>query len=128
MPVPPNNNADMLAALSPEMMFDLMAVRLDDEKVEGKELTVAFRFVDIDTTYTISIGNSVLNYSTRPGLPAQATMSVSLADFKLIQGKMLDWKTAMKTDRAKLQGAGRKFQEFAGLFEEPSLWFNIVTP
>ncbi|UUO10484.1 MBL fold metallo-hydrolase [Alcaligenes faecalis] len=128
LPVPPNNNADMLAALTPEMMFDLMAVRLDDEKVKDKELTVAFHFVDIDTTYTISIGNSVLNYSTRPGLPAQATMSVSLADFKLIQGKMLDWKTAMKTDRAKLQGAGRKFQEFAGLFEEPGLWFNIVTP
>lgn len=128
LPVPTNNADDMLAALTPEMMFDLMAVRLDGEKAKDKNLTVAFRFVDIDTTYTISIGHSVLNYSTRPGLPAQASIAISLADFKLIQAKMLDWKTAMQTGRAKLEGADLTFQEFVGLFEEPALWFNIVTP
>lgn len=128
VPVPVGNNADMLAALTPEMMFDLMAVRLDAEKVAGKTLAVAFRFPDLDRTYTLSVGNSVLNYSTRDGLPAQATVEVSFDDFKRIQARALDWKSAIKSKRARISGAPRKLVEFAGLFEEPPLWFNIVTP
>ena len=70
----------------------------------------------------------MLNYSTRDGLPAQATVEVSFDDFKRIQARALDWKSAIKSKRARISGAPRKLVEFAGLFEEPPLWFNIVTP
>ncbi len=128
LPVPPGNNADMIAALTPEMIFDLMSVRLDEEKARGQNLAVAFRFLDLGKTYTVSIGNSVLNYSARSGLPAQATVALTMADFKLIQAKQLDWMGAFKAGRATIEGAPRVFRAFSGLFEEPLLWFNIVTP
>jgi alkyl sulfatase BDS1-like metallo-beta-lactamase superfamily hydrolase len=128
LPVPAGNNADMIAALTPEMIFDLMAVRLNADKAKDKSLAVAFRLIDLDRTYTVSIGNSVLNYSTRADLPSEATVEITQADFKLIQAKALDWKSALQSGRAKMTGSPQKLMEFAGLFEEPQLWFNIVTP
>jgi alkyl sulfatase BDS1-like metallo-beta-lactamase superfamily hydrolase len=128
LPVPAGNNADMIAALTPEMIFDLMAVRLNEDKAKDKALAVAFRLTDLDRTYTVSIGNSVLNYSSGSGIPAQATVEITQSDFKLIQAKALDWKSALQSGRAKIIGSPQTLMEFAGLFEEPQLWFNIVTP
>lgn len=127
-PQPAGNNADMIAALTPEMLFDLMAVRLNEDKAKDRTLVVAFRLTDLDRTYTVSLGNSVLNYSTSSDTPAEATVEITQSDFKLIQAKALDWKSALQSGRAKISGSANTLMEFASLFEEPQLWFNIVTP
>ncbi|HUH87470.1 MAG TPA: alkyl sulfatase dimerization domain-containing protein [Pusillimonas sp.] len=128
LPQPVNNNADMIAALTPEMLFDLMAVRLNEDKAKDRTLAVAFRLTDLNRTYTVTLGNSVLNYSIDSDVPAEATVEITQSDFKLIQAKALDWQSALQSGRAKILGSAPKLMEFAGLFEEPQLWFNVVSP
>lgn len=126
--VPKNNSTDVLNAMDPDLIFDYLAVRLDAEKVKNKKLSIAFNFTDLNKKYTVSINNSVLNYSTQSQLKPEASISLSKTDFNRIQAQALTWKQAVDEGRVKLEGDPTKLMEFAGLFENVEFWFNIVTP
>lgn len=126
--IPANNSTDVLNAMDPGLIFDYLAVRLDADKVKSKSLVIAFDFVDLEKKYTVVVKNSVLNYSTASRLQPQVTIQLSKTDFNAIQLKALTWKEAISQGRAKIEGNPQHLIEFAGLFENFDLWFNIVTP
>ncbi|MFM0658426.1 alkyl/aryl-sulfatase [Paraburkholderia sediminicola] len=55
------SSADMLRAMGLEMIFDLLSVRLDHEKVDGLSLGVNLEFTDTGERYALELSNSVLN-------------------------------------------------------------------
>jgi alkyl sulfatase BDS1-like metallo-beta-lactamase superfamily hydrolase len=81
------NAPDVIANLSPEMLFDAIAIQVDGPKAWDEKLTVDIVLTDVDERYRLRLANGVLTYSaapqkgaadvtlttTRPALPALAS-------------------------------------------------------
>jgi alkyl sulfatase BDS1-like metallo-beta-lactamase superfamily hydrolase len=56
-------SADVVAALSPEMFFDALAVRVDGPRAWDERLTLDVRFTDTGDFFRLRLANGVLSYS-----------------------------------------------------------------
>lgn len=119
---------DTIRAMSPSMLFDYLAVRINPEKAAGKKMVVNMDFTDIGEKHTLSMENAVLNHSTRYAAKPDVTLTLSkqtLDDIQLGQGT-LEQKIA--SGEIKVQGNQQTFSDFVGLLDKFNFWFNIVTP
>jgi alkyl sulfatase BDS1-like metallo-beta-lactamase superfamily hydrolase len=121
-------SVDMVRAMSPEMFFDYLAVRLDSEKAVGHDLTLNWTFEDQNKDFNLTLRNGVLTH--RAGLNAQADAGVSMskATLEQISLKQLDFPTAIQKGLIKLQGNGKKLGELMSSLDTFAPQFNIVTP
>ncbi|MCZ0752647.1 alkyl/aryl-sulfatase [Aeromonas enteropelogenes] len=119
---------DTIRAMSPSMLFDYLAVRINPEKAAGKKMVVNMDFTDIGEKHTLSLENAVLNHTTRYAASPDVTVTLSkqtLDDIQLGQGT-LEQKIA--SGEIKIQGDQQTFSDFVGLLDKFNFWFNIVTP
>lgn len=72
---------DVVSAISVEQVFDMLAVRVDPALAEGKDVSIAFVFPDLNESRLVSIRNSVLVHEDADGLAAAATLTLSKAAF-----------------------------------------------
>ena len=121
-------SVDMVRAMSPQMFFDFLAVRLDSEKAAGHDLTLNWTFEDLNMDFNLTLRNGVLTH--RAGLNAQADASVTMskATLEQISLKQLDIPTAIQKGLIKLQGNGKKLGELMTSLDTFAPQFNIVTP
>src|SRR5262249_14650467 len=75
---------DVLRAMSPEDVFDVMAARLNHPKVDGIKLGINVSFTDTGEKYALELSNSVLN-NTRGRVLADAAASLSLTRAALLK-------------------------------------------
>lgn len=119
---------DTIRAMSPSMLFDYLAVRINPEKAAGKKMVINMDFTDIGEQHTLSLENAVLNHTTRYAAKPDVTLTLSkqtLDDIQLGQGT-LEQKIA--SGEIKVQGNQQTFSDFVGLLDKFNFWFNIVTP
>jgi len=121
--------ATLVANLPTAMVFDLMAVRLDADKVGDGKVKLAFVFTDRKETVFVSVENGVLIHQpiTPPG-PVDATLTISRADFlqSVLGGAPLAPKIA--SGAAKIDGDIGALHKFASWMSPPRGDFAIVTP
>ncbi len=79
---------DMVAAIATPSVFDMLAIRLDPARAEGKSARVDFVFPDRGERVAVSLKNSVLVHDSAMTTPAQATVTLPRAAFlaMLFQG------------------------------------------
>ncbi|WP_421234510.1 alkyl/aryl-sulfatase [Aeromonas enteropelogenes] len=119
---------DTIRAMSPSMLFDYLAVRINPEKAAGKKMVVNMDFTDIGEKHTLNLENAVLNHTTRYATSPDVTVTLSkqtLDDIQLGQGT-LEQKIA--SGEIKVQGNQQTFSDFVSLLDKFNFWFNIVTP
>lgn len=119
---------DTIRAMSPSMLFDYLAVRINPEKAAGKKMVINMDFTDIGEKHTLSLENAVLNHTPRYAAKPDVTLTLSkqtLDDIQLGQGT-LEQKIA--SGEIKVQGNQQTFSDFVGLLDKFNFWFNIVTP
>ena len=128
-PVEISRARGLLKAIPISGFLDAMAVRIDPEKVEGKNLVLNFVFTDIGETHVVELGNSVLNH--RQGEPAPDPD----ATVRLTRGFWLDLITGnaglremVFSDDFAIEGSRLAVVSFLGSLEKPAGAFNIVTP
>lgn len=122
-------NRDVLRAISMEQFFDLMAIRLNSQKAEGKKIVVNWVITDTNETYAMTLANSVLNHKKgRLADPADATVALnrSVVD-TIITGKATFLGRIIAGD-IHVEGSLLKFREMMSCLDEYDPWFNIVTP
>ena len=119
---------DTIRAMSPEMLFDYMAVRLNAEKAAGKAFTINIDFTDIDSHHMLRIKNSVLNHSHKQVNKADVSVSMTMATMNAIQLKETTFDEAIKSGEVKLNGDKAVFDGFLSMLDNFNFWFNIVTP
>lgn len=129
LPRNPAAQAALVANLPTSMVFDLMAVRLDADKVGAGSLKLAFVFTDRNENVYVTVENGVLVHQaiTPPG-PVDATLRISRSDFlqSVIGGAPLAPKVL--SGAAKIEGSAAALQTFAGWMSPPNGDFAIVTP
>lgn len=118
---------DVLTAMTPEMLFDYLSVRLDGPKAAGKKIGLNIEFTDLHTQYGLAVENAVLNHG-KPLTKPDATLTLSKATLDALQLKKLTLQEAVANGDLKIDGNRQKLDEFLGLLNTFPFWFNIVTP
>ncbi|TLM79715.1 MBL fold metallo-hydrolase [Microbulbifer harenosus] len=119
---------DTIRAMSPEMLFDYLAVRLNGPKATGKKIALNINFPDLKKKYALVVENGVLNYFTTPLEKPDATVTIPKTVLDSIQLGESDLDTAVSEGKVKIDGNAESFTLFTGLLDSFPFWFNIVTP
>ncbi len=119
---------DTLRAMSPELLWDFLAVRLNGAKAAARRITINVIFPDLDQSYCLMVRNGALSHRPRREENSDVSFTIDRPDFdKLLLGNV-SARALIADGRARLDGDATALQEFVGLLEHFELWFNIVTP
>jgi alkyl sulfatase BDS1-like metallo-beta-lactamase superfamily hydrolase len=124
-------SADVVASMSPELLFGYMGVQLDAKKAEGKTLTINWIFPDINEKHALFLENSVLNHwPDYTDAKADVTVTVDRGTLTKVLTKQVAFEDAVKGGQVKFAGDQAKFGEFMSYLVNLNqyFWFNIVTP
>jgi alkyl sulfatase BDS1-like metallo-beta-lactamase superfamily hydrolase len=120
---------DVVRAMSLDLFFDYLAVRLDGEKAEGRRIVLNWVFSDLAKRYVLTLENCALTYlADRQSDRADATVTLERAvlDRLVLRETMLA--DAVLQELVHIDGAAAKVVELFGLFDDFPLMFEVVEP
>jgi alkyl sulfatase BDS1-like metallo-beta-lactamase superfamily hydrolase len=128
LPSPNTASADTVRAMSLDMFFDYLGVRLNGPKANGKKATINMDFTDTKEKYVVTLSNSVLTYvGNKQANNADCTVTLTRAtlnDIILGQAKMAE---KITSGDVKVSGNEKALQEVLGSLDTFELWFNVIT-
>jgi len=120
---------DVVRAMSPGMLLDYMAVRLDGPAAEDRHIQFDLEVSDRGERFAVRLENSVLSYVSgrfhplpdfRVRLDHAALVSLALSE------KSLD--EQLEGGEIVVEGRGEVLRELVPLLDRFQMWFDIVTP
>jgi alkyl sulfatase BDS1-like metallo-beta-lactamase superfamily hydrolase len=127
--VPVVASPDMTRALPLETFFDYMAIRLNGPGAEGKTIKINLNFPDIDEKYSLTLENSVLNYSKDKLLEdVDASININRSTLNSILLGETTLKDEVASGEVSIDGEAEALAELLLLMDNFNFWFNIVTP
>jgi alkyl sulfatase BDS1-like metallo-beta-lactamase superfamily hydrolase len=115
----------MLSQLTPEQIFDSLAIRVDGPRSWDLDIATDITFADSATNYRLTLRNGVLVYRKAAADSAAADVTVKLdSKFRLLAVAMGDF----TSPGLEISGDQTALQAFLGALDEPDPNFNIVTP
>jgi alkyl sulfatase BDS1-like metallo-beta-lactamase superfamily hydrolase len=129
LPTPNIASPDTVRAMSPEMFFDYLAVRLNSAKAANAAMMLNVDLGDQGGQYVLELENGVLNHTADARADdADATLTLSrdtLNDIILQQTTAAD---AVSSGAMQVEGDRAKLEELVSYLDTFEFWFNIVTP
>ncbi|WP_172649467.1 alkyl/aryl-sulfatase [Thiolapillus brandeum] len=120
---------DTAAAMTVDMYFDYLGVRLNAEKAEGKKMALNWVFTDTGEKYALTLSNSVLNYSRGKQLDeADATITMTRRALNPVLQETQTFQDLVDKGQAKLEGNNRSLNELMSMMDDFDLWFDVVLP
>jgi alkyl sulfatase BDS1-like metallo-beta-lactamase superfamily hydrolase len=119
---------DTIKAMSPELLFDYLAVRLNPEKSAGRAFSININFTDIDSKHTLMIKNSVLNHTNKQHKRFDVSLDMTMKTMNAIQLKEITLEEAIANGSIKVTGSKELITDFFTMIDNFNFWFNIVTP
>jgi alkyl sulfatase BDS1-like metallo-beta-lactamase superfamily hydrolase len=115
----------MLSQLTPEQIFDGVAIRVDGPGSWDLDIAIDISFADLAVNYRLTLRNGVLVYRKVSSDPATASVTIKLdSKIRLLQVVMGD----LTSPGLEIFGDQAALQAFLGALDEPDPNFNIVTP
>lgn len=115
----------LLSRLTPEQIFDSLAIRLNGPRSWDIEMAIDVSFADLGASYRLSLRNGVLVHREIASDPATATVTIKLEKkLRLLLALMGDF----DSPGLEISGDQEALQSFLGMLDEPDPDFNIVTP
>lgn len=127
LPVGDTASSDTVKAMTIEMLFDYMAIRLDSAKAANKDISLNFNLAEGDNL-NLTLNNSVLNYRKTLLPKADTSFYISRDDLHNVltgEAKMAD---LIKAKKVKVIGNAAKLDEIMACLDQFELWANVVTP
>jgi alkyl sulfatase BDS1-like metallo-beta-lactamase superfamily hydrolase len=129
LPTPNIASPDTVRAMSPEMFFDYLAVRLNSAKAANAAMMLNVDLGDQGGQYVLELENGVLNHTGGARADdADATLTLSrdtLNDIILQQTTAAD---AVSSGAMQVEGDRAKLEELVSYLDTFEFWFDIVTP
>ncbi len=128
-PTPNTASPDTIRAMSIDLFFDYLAVRLNAEKAGDATAKINFDFGDSGGKYFVELENGVLNHTADMATPnpdVTVTLSRDTLDNIMLQTVTLD--DAATAGDITLDGNQAKLTELVSYLDTFDFWFNIVTP
>ena len=122
---PTTTSTTMAAQLSPEQMFDVLAISVNGPRAWDLDIAVDVTFLDAAINYRITLRNGVLVYRKVPADAATAQATLLLAN-KL---RLLTLAAGDNTSPGlEMTGDAAVLASLVGVLDKPDPGFNIVTP
>lgn len=120
---------DMVRAMSLDMVFDFIAVRLNHQKVDGLNLGIQVNFTDSSESYALELSNAVL-HNTRGRMLAspQATVSLTRPAFYKMLLAGVPLAKLVEAGEVRVEGDARALGAIFGQLGRFEPLFPIVTP
>jgi alkyl sulfatase BDS1-like metallo-beta-lactamase superfamily hydrolase len=115
----------MLSQLTPEQLFDSLAIRVDGPRSWHLDIAIDITFEDLQVNYRLTLHNGVLVYRKVAADAATAGVTVKLdSKLRLLLLAMGDF-TSPGLD---VSGDQSALQQLLSILDSPDPSFNIVTP
>ncbi|MBO7910512.1 alkyl sulfatase dimerization domain-containing protein [Vibrio splendidus] len=119
---------DIIKNMPPEMLFDYLSVRILPEQAEGKLFSINIAFTDLEEAYTLSMENSVLNYTREVTRTPDVSLTLSKKTLDDIQLGTVSLESSVANGDLVIEGDSQVFKDFMNMLDSFKFWFNIVTP
>src|ERR1700742_488328 len=120
---------ETLAALRTEQLWDVLGIRLNGPKAEGKHIVLNWSFSDTDETFVLNLENSALTYTEgAQSEKADASFTLTRALLDEVIAKQTSFPEAVAAGKVKFTGNAMKLAELMGLMDEFPRMFEIVEP
>jgi alkyl sulfatase BDS1-like metallo-beta-lactamase superfamily hydrolase len=129
MPSRPAMPRETLAALRTEQLWDVLGVRLNGPKAEGKHIVLNWGFADTGESFVLTLENCALTY-TEGAQAANADAGFTLARGTLdeVIAKQTGFPEAVASGKIKVTGNPMRLAELMSLMDEFPRMFEIVEP
>ncbi|MNF22891.1 Metallo-beta-lactamase superfamily protein [compost metagenome] len=129
LPTPNTASPDTVRAMSLDMFFDYLAVRLNGPKSGDAKAVLNFDFGDTGGKYKVELENGVLNHTANAEASnADTTIALSRDTLNNLILKQTTLDKAIAAGDVKVSGNSEKLKEVLGYMDNFEFWFNIVTP
>lgn len=126
---PNTASPDTIRAMTVDMFFDYLGVRLDSGRAGDAHITLNFDFGDPEGTYVVELVNGVLNHTAgvqADAADAKVTLSRDALSNIMLQQTTLD--QAVAAGDVTVEGDQAKLGELVSYLDTFEFWFSIVTP
>ena len=122
-------SADMVCAMTDEMFFDYLAVRIDGLKAQHLALRIDWQFTDTGRRYALNLQNGVLTHSTNARrLPAHVALAMTRELLNQILSGESGFSEAIGRGEIRLEGEPQRFVDMLGMLDTFTGHFNVVEP
>jgi alkyl sulfatase BDS1-like metallo-beta-lactamase superfamily hydrolase len=129
LPTPNTASPDTVRAMSLDLFFDYLGVRLNSAKAGAARVQINFDLGGNDGTYLVELENGVLNHTASvKANDADATVALTRATLNDIILQKTKLEDAISSGDVKIEGNQAKLQEVVSYLDPFEFWFNIVTP
>lgn len=119
------NSSALLAQLTAEQMFDILAISINGPRAWDLDLAIDITFTDVATNYRVTLRNGVLVYRERDADASTAQATVTLANgLRLIAAAAGDLTSAGLS----VTGDQSALAALMDVLDKPDPGFNIITP
>jgi alkyl sulfatase BDS1-like metallo-beta-lactamase superfamily hydrolase len=126
---PATLTADALQAVSTELFFDFLGVRLNAGRAEGKHIVLNWTFSDLGETHVLNLENSALTHRIgAASTAADASLTLTRATLDAVVLRQVSFADAVAAGRIAIAGDATKPAELLGLLDAFDPRFAIVTP
>src|SRR5436190_595083 len=129
--VPPRSSMprETLAALRTEQLWDVLGVRLNGPKAEGKRIVLNWNFTDTHESFILNLENCALTYAAGVQAPdADAGFTLPRGVLDELIAKLTTFPEAVGSGKIKVVGDPTRLAELMGLMDEFPRMFEIVEP
>ncbi|MGH7323726.1 MAG: alkyl/aryl-sulfatase [Candidatus Rokuibacteriota bacterium] len=120
---------DIVRAMSLDLFFDYLGVRLNGEKAEGRRLVINWVFSDSGQRYVLTLENCALTWrGDRQSHGADATVTLDRAVLNRLILREMPFADAVHRGLVEIEGKPDKVAELFSLLDDFTLTFEVVEP
>jgi alkyl sulfatase BDS1-like metallo-beta-lactamase superfamily hydrolase len=120
---------ETLAALRTEQLWDVLGIRLNGPKAEGKRIVLNWSFTDTNETFILNLENSALTYvAGSQAADAHASFTLARSTLDEVIAKLTTFPEAVGAGKIKVSGESLRLGELMMLMDEFPRMFEIVEP
>jgi linear primary-alkylsulfatase len=120
---------ETLAALRTEQLWDVLAVRLNGPKAEGKHIVLNWKFTDTHESFVLTLENSALTYTEGVhAAPSDASFTLARGTLDEVIAKQTSFSEAVAASKITVTGNPMRLTELMDLMDEFPRMFEIVEP
>ena len=120
---------ETLAALRTEQLWDVLGVRLNGPKAEGKRIVLNWTFTDTGENFILNLENSALTYTAGAhAADADAGFTLARGTLDEVIAKLTTFQDAVAGGKVKFTGNPMRLGELMALMDEFPRMFEIVEP
>ena len=120
---------DLLQALDTGMFFDVLGVRLNGPRAEGKRMVLNWQFTDTQEQFRLNLQNATLTWlPERQAAEADASITMTRATLNAILTQQNSFPAAIKSSDIRIEGNPQVFLELLSLMDSFTPDFALIEP